>query len=204
MLTRNELRERVQTVLGLISPDDLGVTLPHEHCLIDIQVWFEEPKASSERYMAHQPVSLENLGWIRYHPTSSLDNLLLRDEQMAVRETLRYKRAGGNSLVDVTSIGLGRDPSGLARISRATGLNIIMGTGYYVKKAIPSGIELTAEAMAERMTNDILEGAGDTGIRAGIIGELGIDWPMGDWERMTLRAAGQAQRQTGDAEQRRC
>ena len=196
-MKRGELRGKVQTVLGLISPEDLGITLPHEHCLIDILIWFEEPKASSEKFLAYQPVSLENLGWVRYHPTSNLDNLRLLDEESAIKETLRYKYSGGNSLVDVTSIGLGRDPLGLARISRATGLNIIMGTGYYVKQAIPSGIRLTEEAMTEGMARDILEGAGDTGIRAGIIGELGMQWPTGDWEKMALRAAAIAQKQTG-------
>ena len=43
-----------------------------------------------------------------------------------------YKQFGGGTLVDATSIGLGRDPVGLARISRQTGVNIVMGASYYV------------------------------------------------------------------------
>jgi phosphotriesterase-related protein len=196
-MKRNELGGKVQTVLGLISPEELGITLPHEHCVHDASTWFEEPTASSERLLAHQPVSLENLGWVRYHPAKNLDNLRLLDERLAIKETLRYKYAGGNSIVDVTSTGLGRDPLGLARISRATGLNIVMGTGYYVEQAVPSGLELTEETMAEEMVRDILEGVGKTGIRAGIIGELGMEWPTGNWEKMVLRAAAKAQNQTG-------
>ena len=194
-----ELRGKVQTVLGLISPGDLGVTLPHEHCLVDASVWFEEPKVSNEKVLAYQPVSLETLGWIRYHPSNNLDNISLSDEEVAIKETLRYKYAGGNSLVDLTPIGLGRDPVALTRISRATGLNIIMGTGYYVRKAVPKEVELTEGFLADVMIRDILEGAGNTGIRAGIIGELGMEWPTGDWEKMALRAAAIAQKQTGAA-----
>jgi len=44
---------------------------------------------------------------------------------------------------------------------------------------------------------DITVGVGNTGIRAGIIGEIGIDWPMRDEERMSLRASARAQKETG-------
>ncbi len=199
MMARSELRGKIQTVLGLISPDDLGITLAHEHCLNDLSVWFKEPAESSEKALAYQPVSLENLGWVRYHPAGNLDNLRVLDEQLVIKETLRYKDAGGNSIVDLTNIGLGRDPQGVARISRATGLNIVMGAGYYIKQALPSGIEYTEEKMADVITHDILEGVGKTGIRAGIIGEIGMLWPTSDWEKMALRAAASAQKQTGAA-----
>jgi phosphotriesterase-related protein len=72
-----------------------------------------------------------------------------------------------------------------------------MGTGYYVEQAVPSGLELTEEMMAEEMVRDVLEGVGKTGIRSGIIGELGMEWPTGNWEKMVLRAAAKAQNQTG-------
>jgi len=188
---------KVQTVLGPIDPDELGVTLPHEHFLIDQSVWFTEPTANSEKALAHQPVSLVNLGWVRYHPYNSLDNISLMDEEMAINEALRYKRAGGNSVVDVTNIGIGRDPLALARISRATGLNIIMGSGYYIKGSRPAGIELSEEMVAETIIRDMEVGVGSTGIRAGIIGEIGCWWPPADGDETLLRGAGLAQKQTG-------
>ena len=49
-----------------------------------------------------------------------------------------------------------------------------MGTGYYVKQSVPSTVKLTGEALPEEMIRDIIEGAGNIGIRAGIIGELGM------------------------------
>jgi phosphotriesterase-related protein len=195
-MNKDELPGKVQTVLGLISPEDLGLTLPHEHILVYVKSWFKEPTASSDKLLAHQPLSLENIGWVRYHYSSNLDDLGLVDEQLAVREALRYKYSGGESIVDMTSVGMGRDPLALARISRATGLNIIMGTGYYVEQAE----NLTEEIMTAEIIRDVIIGVGNTGIRSGIIGEVGIDaWPMRDWERVSLRATAQAQKQTGAA-----
>lgn len=215
-MNRRELRGKVQTVLGAIAPDDLGITLPHEHFLVDMQCFFTEPTTATERLLAHQPVSLENLGWIRYHFLSNMDNLRLEDEQLAISEALRYKHAGGNSVVDVTSIGAGRNPMALARISQATGLNIIMGTGYYLEETWPPN--LTEEIMVQQMIRDITVGVNDTGIRAGIIGEIGTEMlggieagykqklggepnakRLGDNYRMLLRAVAHAQQETGAA-----
>jgi len=53
------------------------------------------------------------------------------------------------------------------------------------------------KALSEEMIRDIIEGAGNTGICAGIIGELGMEWPTGDCEKLALRAAAIAQKQTG-------
>jgi predicted metal-dependent phosphotriesterase family hydrolase len=53
------------------------------------------------------------------------DNLLMNDVRLAERELLEFKKAGGDTVIDATSIG--RDPEALRRISRATGLNVIAG-----------------------------------------------------------------------------
>ena len=195
-----ELEGKAQTVLGVIDSESLGVTLPHEHFIIDMSVWFREPEATSEKQIAYQPVGLENLGWINYHPFSNVDNVRLMNEELAVKEVLRYQRRGGNSVVDLTTVGLGRDPLALARISRATGLNIIMGSGYYAEEAKPQGVRLTEEMITEEIVRDITVGAGNTGIQAGIIGEIGIGlWPLTEGEKRTLRAVARAQQQTGAA-----
>ncbi len=194
-MNRSQFHGKIQTVLGLISPENLGITQPHEHFLCDASFAFVEPTASSEKLLAHQPVSLENLGWVRYHPNKNRDNLLFLDEQMAISEALRYKYAGGNSVVDMASIGMGRDPLGLVRISQATGLNIIMGSGYYIEPTMPPN--LTEEMITEEIVRDITVGVGTKGIRAGIIGEVGVSWPMHDMEKMSLRATAHAQKQTG-------
>ncbi|NIN66526.1 MAG: phosphotriesterase-related protein, partial [Anaerolineae bacterium] len=74
------------------------------------------------------------------------DNLVLEDEELAMREASLFRRAGGKTIVDVTNWGLGRDPHALTRISRATGLNIVMGSGYYT---MDSGCADTLKTKAE-------------------------------------------------------
>ncbi len=113
---------QVQTVLGAIAPETMGVTLPHEHLLIDFSVMFAEPTAASDKGRAAEPVSLANLGWVRQNFNANLDNLRLTDEQVAIDEIRLFQRAGGATVVDPTPLSLARDPLALARIARATGL----------------------------------------------------------------------------------
>lgn len=123
---------------------------------------------------------------------------MLLDEGTAIEEANLYVRVGGKTIVDATSMGIGRDPLGLARIARATGLNIIMGSSYYVAKVHPSGMdEKSVEELAEEIIRDVTEGVGDTGIKAGIIGEVGCTWPWTDNERKVVHASALAQQHTG-------
>src|SRR5690606_964669 len=85
----------VQTVLGSIPPEAMGVTLPHEHLLIDFKVMFGEPDAASDKGRAWEPVSLANLGWVRRNFNANLDNLRLTDETLAADEIRLFKHAGG-------------------------------------------------------------------------------------------------------------
>lgn len=189
-----------QTVLGPVRPEDLGPTTTHEHLLIDFLCMFKPPTEAGERFKAFQPVRLDNLGWVRYDPFRNRDNLQLLDEDTAISEALLFKRAGGGTIVDVTTIGIGRDPRALARIARMTGLNIVMGAGYYVDAVHPEGMnEATDTDLAREMVGEITDGVGDTGVKAGIIGELGCTWPLTDNERKVLRAGASAQRETGAA-----
>jgi len=194
----SKLAGKVQTVLGVIEGEDLGITLPHEHLFIDGKSIFTEPQSASERALAHEPVDWHNLSWLRYHPYENLDNMQLLDEQEAIDEALLFKKAGGQTIVDVTITGINRDPKALARVSRITGLNVIMGSGYYTASSL--GPEMAAKTEAEitaEIVRDITVGVGDTGIRSGLIGEIGCSWPLHDYERKTLKAAAVAQQKTG-------
>lgn len=199
-MKQTELVGKVQTVLGLIDAESLGVTSTHEHLLSDMGVWFVEPAQAIERRLAHEPISLDNLWWVRSHTVLHADNVKLLDEQLAIKEVLLYKWEGGNSLVELTSIGMSRDPLGLTRIARATGLNIIMGSGYYMGPSHPPELATeTEEEIAEEIIRDIMVGVGDTGVHAGIIGEIGCSMPLEESERKVLRASAIAQRSTGAA-----
>ena len=195
-----ELSGQAQTVLGPIAGEAMGITLPHEHLLIDFEVMFKEPANGSERGLARQPVSLANLGWVRHNFSSNLDNLQLLDEAVARDEALLFKHAGGQTFVDPTNRGLARDPLALARVARATGLNIIMGSGYYVAAAHPPGMDArTVDDIARELVTDLTVGVDGTGVRAGFIGEIGTTWPWTDNEKKVVRAAVAAQRETGAA-----
>ena len=194
------LSGQAQTVLGPIAGEAMGITLPHEHLLIDFEVMFREPATGAERGLARQPVSLANLGWVRHNFSSNLDNLQLLDESTARDEALLFKHAGGQTFVDPTNRGLARDPLALARIARATGLNVIMGSGYYVAAAHPADMERkTTDDIARELVTDLTVGVDGTGVRAGFIGEIGTTWPWADSEKKVLRAAVAAQRDTGAA-----
>ena len=194
------LSGQAQSVLGPIAGETMGITLPHEHLLIDFEVMFREPANGAERGLARQPVSLANLGWVRHNFSSNLDNLQLLDETVARDEALLFKHAGGQTFVDPTNRGLARDPLALARVARATGLNIIMGSGYYVAAAHPPDMDRrTADDIARELVTDLTEGVDGTGVRAGFIGEIGTTWPWTDNEKKVVRAAVAAQRETGAA-----
>jgi phosphotriesterase-related protein len=186
----------VNTVLGPIAPEQLGVTLMHEHLLLDATPWFREPEAASLRTVAYQPVSIEVLGLLRNDPFMSRDNCELFDEESAIEEVRRFRLAGGETVVDPTCRGIGRDPRALQRISRATGLQVVMGTGYYLHPAHPPHVrEMSLEAIAEEITRDVVDGV--DGVCAGIIGEIGISRDFTSEEEKVLRGGARAQQATG-------
>ena len=192
------LAGKVQTVLGPIDPHKLGVTLTHEHLLIDTDGFHHPPESAGARDFYYRPLTLELTGRIRhYHEPNADDNRLL-DVDTAIEEVNLYKQHDGDSLVDATSIGLLRDPVGLARISRATGVNVVMGASYYIAATHPEDMDArTEDEIVEHILRDITEGADGTGVRSGVIGEIGCSWPLRDNERKVLRASGRAQRATG-------
>lgn len=191
---------KVQTVLGIIDPTNIGPVLMHEHLLLDLSFIYDSFADESHELLAHQPVSLSNLGWIRQNCYSNIDNLIISDENDAAREAILYRLQGGNTIVEVTPIGVGRDPLALARISKTAGINIVAGTSYYVDNAHPPEIEKSDESdIQARFVSEIVTGIDNTNVKAGIIGEIGCSWPLTKNERKVLRAAAGAQRSTGAA-----
>ena len=188
-----------QTVRGPVPASDLGVVLSHEHMLIDIRTSaFQEPEDEPSRERARQPITLEDLGWIRRHWTSNLDNLHQQDEALAVAELAAFARTGGGTVVDATVPGIGRDAMALRRISEATGVHIIMGAGSYLEPTHPPDVRgMGARQLHDRVMREWREGVDGTGIRPGLIGEVGCSWPLHPRERTALEAMVAAQRSTG-------
>jgi phosphotriesterase-related protein len=189
---------KAQTVLGAVDGEDLGVTLAHEHILMDGSALYSEPSASSDKGRSLKPVDWDVLSWLRYHPFENADNLRLLDEALMTNEVQYFKAAGGRTIVDQGNNGLGRDVNALARVSRVTGLNVIMGSGYYTANSLnPAVYAKSVEQMTEEIVKDITEGVGDTGIKSGLIGEIGTSWPIHEFEKKSLLAAAKAQQATG-------
>jgi predicted metal-dependent phosphotriesterase family hydrolase len=157
------------TVNGLIRASDAGPMLSHEHLLCDL-----------------------------WEFTKSHDGIL-DDERLAVAELACYREAGGLSLVDATSGGLGRNPLALRRISEATGVHIIMGSGWYREAVYPREVyERDVNSLAELIVDDIVRGADGTDVRAGIIGEIGTERRhITPAQERVFRAAARAQARTG-------
>ena len=135
--TKQNIVGKVQTVLGLIAPETMGITITHEHLLVDEAHLYHEPLDPEKKATFYAPLSMEILSRIYYSGHDNLESTTMLDEDLAIEEAMHYKRAGGCTLVEVSSIGLRRNPEGLARISSATGLHVIMGSSYYVDASHP-------------------------------------------------------------------
>lgn len=158
----------VMTVLGPVAEEQLGLTLPHEHIYVDM---LQEMRADG----------------------------LLSDRRLMELELGEFVGVGGQTLVDCTSIGLGRDVSAVRDLAVATGLNIVVGTGFYRHPYLDRDWfdRNSVDRIAELLLAEIEDGIDGTGIRAGIIGEVGCDRYVSAAEERSLRAAARAHRRTG-------
>ena len=141
---------KVMTVLGPIAAADLGPTLMHEHILNDCRCWWNKPAEAKRECLARQRVSPAILGELRMDPFVNLDNCALDDEAAAIEELKPVAALGGRTVVDPTCRGIGRNPEALARIAKATELNIVMGAGYYLQTSHPANLAgMSADAVAD-------------------------------------------------------
>lgn len=200
--TRDDMSDDTGTVVtvdGRIEPDELGVTLPHEHTFIDlVEAWFDLPSSAVDRRIAREPVALENLRHVRRNPLDNKDNGRLESFEEAVEEFSRFANAGGTTVVDVTPKNTGGDPERVRAVGRATGLQFVHGTSYYTRSAHPRRVDdATVEELAAEFASDVREGIGDTDVRAGLIGEIGLSNRIHEDEEKVLRAGAQAALRTG-------
>lgn len=182
------------SVLGPIPGDQLGHTQPHEHLLSDLTGYLPEAIRN-----AGTPVTLSNYTSSRLDRDNAVD-MRLDSVDTAIDELRRYRQAGGNTIVEATPDGVGRRPADLAAIATASGVTVIMGAGWYAAPFHPAWTTAaTTAALTERLEQELMEGDPDTGIRAGIIGEIGMSWPPDPAEEKVLTAAAHASSSTGAA-----
>jgi phosphotriesterase-related protein len=185
-------------VWGPIPGTELGITLVHEHVLFDVSDYWQRPSEATRMRLAEAPVTIETLGDVRFDPFLLRDNLTHGDVDLAVEELGAFAARGGATVVDATNVSMGRDPRALRAIARRTGLGIVMGSGYYTEISLDDAFRCrTVDDIADELVRDVTIGVGDSGIRAGLIGEIGTSSPITPSELVSVRAAARAQALTG-------
>lgn len=163
---------RVRTVLGDVPAASLGLTLVHEHLVVD---W----------------------GELQGRPKLSLD-FEATVEQIAAR--LRSAAADGvGALADCTPIGAGRYADLMAEVSRRSGVAVIGATGFFHEGWTPMhplARALDVDALADLYQRELTEGMGATTIRAGLIKCATGEGSIGPHEEKLLRATARAHRAT--------
>lgn len=167
---------KISTVCGPIRPAQFGVSLIHEHILVD---FIGADKINSDRWN-HDEVIARVLPFL-----------------------LEIKALGCQSLVECTPAFLGRDPILLRKLSEKSGLHLLTNTGYYAaagNKFLPAhAFTETAEQLAARWIREAYEGIEGTGVRPGFM-KISVNAPKGaleELDRKIVRAAGLAHRETG-------
>ena len=169
----------INSVLGPISPDELGWTLIHEHFCFAYPGWFAD--ATIAPY----------------------------DREAALEAGLKACEAaqavGIQTIVDPTPNDTGgRDPLLYKELAQRTGINIICTTGLYTehegspaywKTRTAFGTDIS-EMISEMMIKEITEGIGTTGVKAGAI-KVGSSPELTDYEKAVHKAAVIAQKATG-------
>lgn len=175
----------IPTALGAVDEGSLGRVLPHEHIFINMM---REVRIGA----------------------------LLNDEELMVAELQRYREQGGTTVIDLTTAELtwGTVPGSvhetpaqwsatrsvsnvraLQRVSERSGVHIVLGTGRYREPYLDKELidQLGVAGLRAEMLHDLEDGFADTGVQAGLIGEIGSDkWFVSALEERVLRAAARA------------
>ena len=169
----------VMTVTGPIQSDQLGFTLIHEHVYLDLTRDF-----------------------------GMSQNYLLNDPDLAYRELMLYRNAGGATLVDQTTGGLRRNDHDILMVTHAlavremaerTGLNIILGAGWYREPYYEQRLyRMKTDQIAEELVRDVTTGIEGTDVRAGLLGKIGAHFTwVSPVEERVFRAVARAHKKTG-------
>jgi phosphotriesterase-related protein len=193
------MSDQIMTVLGPIAPDELGLTLAHEHVFFDLRCLWEQPRPERAHLVDAEPTAENRLELARDLYDSKV-NLHHEDPDLASLEVARFRAAGGATIVDVTTIGLAPQPAVLRDVARTSGLNIVAGAGYYRERCLPPEVlDKSVDELADEFEGWVVEGMYGTDVRAGILGELGTMSPIRPFEERQLRAAARVQQKTGVA-----
>lgn len=163
---------RVNTVLGAIPAEELGIVAIHEH------IGYGMPGSELDTRWWKTPEQ-------RYEET--------------VPKLRKFHSYGGGTFVDVTGICNGRDVDYYKSLSAKTGVHIVACTGFVGgDTALPFFARASVDYLTRHFTHEITIGIGGTGSRAGVI-KVGVSrgGRMTDLDKRIYRAAARAALATG-------
>lgn len=171
---RSQHTGRIMTVNGSIAPAAMGLSLIHEHVLVDF------------------------IGAGSIHPGRWQHGQVV---PVALPFLQQWKNLGGQTLVECTPAYLGRDPLLLKQLAAASGLHLVTNTGYYGagnNKYLPAhAYTETAGQLARRWIREWQEGIAGTGIKPGFI-KIGVnEGPLSELHRKLVQAAARTHLETG-------
>lgn len=187
----------LNTVKGVLSREDVRMICPHEHLFLDMTHEAVEPETEEAKKLFYSDITMDKLGMLRRNPYIMYTNLKLEDVDDCVSELSYLEKTGCDVLIDVTSVGLGRDVEKLRTVSGKTNLHIVVGCGYFVHETTEELQEMSVGQIASEIIAEIESGIDGTGIRPGVIGEIGTSEVIYETERKSLKAAALANRKTG-------
>lgn len=174
------MADKVMTVLGPISTDEMGVVSAHEHLVLGMPGW--------EYDTSYQ-----------YDRSAALEKCLAQVNQA--------KGYGLQTFIDATPMDLARDPELMKAIQRQTGVNVICSTGLYTELegnnvfwrlwATYKGYDEALKRLSHSYIKDITEGIGDSSVKCGVIKVATGKGQITKLEELSIHAAAIAQKETG-------
>lgn len=129
--------KHIQTVCGPIALHEMGFTLPHEHIFWNLKIYLPkdlDPDNAADPRNRH--ICLENLSEVRASFQKYSYNIIQQDADIAIKELEWFKKAGGGTICDCTVRGIHPDPVKTKIVSERTGVNVVLGTGYYCHSSL--------------------------------------------------------------------
>ena len=188
------MKDYLQTVTGPVAREDMGLTLPHEHLFNDLSSVVDAPCYPFSQQLVDKKVTAEIQWALKHDPYCCADNMDRKPIEDVIFEINNFISLGGRTIVDATgSESIGRDAQALREVALKTGLNIVASCGPYLEKFESQRIHKTVDELATTIDKELNQGIGDTDIRAGMIGEIGVSPTFTEAEHNSLRAASLAQ-----------
>jgi phosphotriesterase-related protein len=169
---------KINTVLGQINADQMGITLMHEHMVLAYPGWNLDALCQQFEFSELARICADALGEV--------------------------KNYGVKTVVDASPVDLWRKVELDRAVAEKTGLNIICATGQYYEgegmsaywKFRSQVMDIAAE-LYEHFMQELTVGIGKTGIKAGVIKVATSHGVITPYEEKALKAAAKAQKETG-------